>query len=56
MPRQRRLTNCISNHGDEKAQKKIKKSAESKLQHMEICDRNDTEFKITVLKILNKMQ
>ena len=46
----------MNDQGSETSTKENKKSSESKLKDMEICDINNKEFKTTVLKILNKMQ
>ena len=46
----------MNNQASKAAQKESEKSPETKLEHMEICDINDREFKIAVLKILNEMQ
>lgn len=40
----------MNNHGGEAAQKENEKSPESKMEHMEICDVKDTEFKTTVVQ------
>ena len=41
----------MNDQGSETSTKENKKSSESKLKDMEICDINNREFKITVLKI-----
>ena len=44
------------NNQDSKAAKKMKKkSPESKLKCLKICDINEREFKMAILKILNEM-
>lgn len=55
MSRQRRdLSNTMSKQGSKAAQKE--KSPENKLKGIKICDINDNEFKIAILKLLNRMQ
>ena len=57
MPRQRRSPSNTTNiQGSKAAQKENEKLPESKLEHIEIYDINNREFRIAVLKILNKMQ
>lgn len=46
----------MNNQGNKTAQKESEKSPEKELKDMEICDLNDREFKIAVLKKLNEMQ
>ena len=46
----------MNNHCSKSDWKENEKSPEIKLKHMEICDRNDREFKIAILKIPNEMQ
>ena len=46
----------MNNQGNiRQVRKKIKKPPENKLKYMKICEKNDREFKILVLKILNKV-
>lgn len=40
----------MNNQGNKATQKENAKSPENDLKDMEICDLNDREFKITVLK------
>ena len=40
----------MNNQGNKAAQKEKEKSPENKLIHMEICDLNDREFRIAILK------
>nr|ACC62065.1 hypothetical protein [Rhinolophus ferrumequinum] len=46
----------MNNQGNKTAQKESENSPEKELKDMEICDLNDREFKIAVLKKLNEMQ
>lgn len=45
----------MNNHSNKDEQKENEKSLESKLEHMGICDINDRDFNIAVLKVLIKM-
>ena len=45
----------MNSQGSKTAQEKNKKSTENKHKYIEICDINDREVKIAVLKIFNKM-
>lgn len=45
----------MNNYGNNVVQKDNEKCSESKPDYMEIFDVNDREFKIAVLKILNKI-
>ena len=57
MPRQRRdSSNSINKPGNVAAQKENEKCPKNKLKDMLICNFNDTEFKIAVLKKLSEMQ
>ena len=55
MPRQRNgPLNTMNNQGDKASQKERKKSPENKLTDIEICNLNDREFRMVLLKKLNE--
>lgn len=45
----------MNNQGNKTTQKENEKSPENELKAMELCDLNDREFNIAVLKKLNEM-
>ena len=46
----------MSNQGDKESQKEREKYPENKLTDIEICDINGREFRMVLLKKLNKIQ
>ena len=46
----------MNNQGDKESQKEREKYPENKLTDIEICDINDREFRMVLLKKLNKIQ
>ena len=57
MPRWRNSPlNTMNNQGDKATQKERENSPENKLTDVEICDLNDREFRMVLLKKLKKIQ